>query len=165
MTLVVSDNSPLSLLVHVGCQDILPRLFQHVVVPTVVAQELAHPAAPVSIREFIHNPPDWFTIQEPHQLLALAELDAGESAAISLALELKAPLLIDERAGRRIAKQYGLDIIGAVGILERAADMGLITDLSDIHDKILKLKFHIDPAILAGSLARHLSQRHGGSLE
>lgn len=159
MTLVVSDNSPLNILVRVGCQEILPRLFNRVVAPEEVAREMAHPAAPIAIREFINNPPAWLSIQSPTKLLPLRELDPGELAAISLAVELKAPLLIDERIGRRIAKEQGLDIIGAVGILERAANIGLIADLGAVHNKILAIDFHIDPAILSESLERHLTHR------
>ncbi len=159
MTLVVSDNSPLNILIRVGCQETLPRLFNRVVVPAEVAQEMAHPAAPTAIRKFIDNSPEWLSIQSPFKLLPLPGLDPGELAAISLAVELKAPLPIDERLGRKIATELGLDIIGAVGILERAANIGLIADLRAVHNKILAINFRIDPTILAESLHRHLTQR------
>jgi predicted nucleic acid-binding protein len=159
VTLVVSDNSPLNILVRVECEDTLFRLFDKVVIPSEVAREMSHLAAPNIVRAFIENPPAWLTIQDPGNLLLLPELDPGELAAISLAVELNAPLLIDERIGRKIAKEQGLEVVGAVGILERAADIGIIDDLQEVHERILLLDFHIDRRILAASLARHLSRR------
>lgn len=43
-------------------------------------------------------------------------LDAGEREAISLALAMKADLLIvDERKARQVAEAFGLDVIGTLG--------------------------------------------------
>ena len=44
-------------------------------------------------------------------------LDAGESASITLAIEKRLPLIIDERKGRRFAQKQDIEIIGLVGIL------------------------------------------------
>jgi predicted nucleic acid-binding protein len=159
VSLVVSDNSPLNILIRVECAEVLELLFGEVVIPGAVAREMGHPAAPMKIQAFINSPPTWLRIEEPTALLSLPSLDPGERAAISLAKELGAPLLIDERIGRRVAKAQGLEIIGAVGVLERAADLGFIADLAEIHARILELDFHISEAILAKSLSSHLKRR------
>src|SRR5437016_72045 len=102
--LVVSDNSPLNILIRVGRVELLPALFTNVVVPTQVAEEMRHRAAPTAIRQFIQSPPSWLTIASPRHLLEFPQLDAGECAAISLALELHADLLlVDESDARRAA--------------------------------------------------------------
>ncbi len=110
-------------------------------------------------RLLIAGPPAWLSVQAPVSPLALSHLDPGEAAAISLAAELGAALLIDELDGRREAQARGLTVIGAVGILERAADVGLIPDLAAVHTRIRGLRFHIADAILQASLARHLARR------
>ncbi|MGC1274329.1 MAG: hypothetical protein WBC44_11535 [Planctomycetaceae bacterium] len=79
-------------------------------------------------------------------------------AAISLAVEFAAPLLIDEKAGRAAAQTQGVAIIGAIGVLERAADDGLIRDLASVHDAIRAIPFHIAETVLTASLARHLAR-------
>lgn len=56
-----------------------------------------------------------------------ARLDLGESEAIALALEKNADILIiDEVAGRAIAKKLVNNIIGIIGILLEAKNVGLI---------------------------------------
>ena len=157
MTLIVSDNSPLNLLVRLGVAEILPRLFTRIVIPPEVAQEMRHAKAPQAVRSFVDNPPDWLEICAPKNLLSMAELDPGEVAAISLAIELQATLMIDERAGRVAAESRGLKIVGAIGVLERAANEGLIADLQQLHDRIKKMRFHVGEDVLKKSLERHLA--------
>lgn len=156
--LVVSDTSPLSLLVQVAQIDVLPALFGEIAIPPEVAREMSHARTPVSVKAFIAAPPAWLSIHSPTSLLSLPSLDPGETAAISLAVELGALLLIDERDGRKVAQAYGVPVIGAVGVLERAAGLGLIPDLAAVHAAIRILPFHVADAILDASLARHLSQ-------
>ena len=157
MTLVVSDNSPLNLLIRIGHAEVLPALFQSIVIPPDVANEMAHPKAPAEIQAFIASPPPWLAVQAPKTRLTLSHLDPGEVAAISLAVELSAALLIDEMDGRQEAQARGLIVIGAIGVLERAANAGLIPDLADAHTRIRGLRFHIADAILDASFQRHLA--------
>ena len=44
-------------------------------------------------------------------------IDRGETESITLALELKLGLMIDEKKGRKIAQNQGLNIIGVLGII------------------------------------------------
>ena len=90
--LVVSDSSPLNLLVRIGSADILPALFDRVVIPTEVERELSRVEAPVAVREFISRPPAWLVALDPRRVEAISRLDPCECAAISLALELRADL-------------------------------------------------------------------------
>jgi len=46
MIVVVADTSPLNYLVQIDCQGLLPALFERVLVPRVVIQELAHARRP-----------------------------------------------------------------------------------------------------------------------
>jgi predicted nucleic acid-binding protein len=58
---------------------------------------------------------------------ALTRLDAGERAAITLAEELVAEqLIVDDPFARRIAESRGLSVIGTVGVLQEAAELGLL---------------------------------------
>src|ERR1700722_16923147 len=99
--LVVADSSPFILLNNIGHVDILPALFQTVLIPPEVAAELGKPNRPQIVRDFIANRPNWLAIRSPITLENIPNLDAGEIAAISLAKELSAGLLLmDEQRGR-----------------------------------------------------------------
>jgi predicted nucleic acid-binding protein len=125
--LVVADSSPLHYLILIEAVEILSRLYQQVLIPDAVASELSHPHAPQEVRNFIASPPSWLRVQAPTLLIKIDDLDPGEVAAISLALELSADLLlIDDLDGPRVAQQQGLKFTGVVGVLLAAADQGLI---------------------------------------
>lgn len=102
--LVVADSSPINALVCINRIEVLPGLFEVVVIPTEVASELSRPRTPPQVKEFIASPPSWLIIREPNRIELIAKLDAGEQAAISLASELRTDfLLIDSSMSRRDA--------------------------------------------------------------
>jgi len=153
MNLVVADNSPLDVLVRLGYADTLSRLFGKVFVPLQVQQELLSPNTPELTRAFISNPPPWLTVREPRSIENIPRLHAGEEAAIALALELKADLLlIDEDQGRKEAQRRGLPITGVIGILEASALRGWL-DLPEAFRRIqTETDFRIRPEFLVARL-------------
>lgn len=56
-------------------------------------------------------------------------------------------LIIDEKAGRKIAAREKVQTIGTIGVLEIAADAGLI-DLATTFDQLKLLKFHVSQRLL-----------------
>ena len=87
--------------------------------------ECQHPHAPRALREWVGNPPHWLIIQEAPRWddSELSRLDAGEAAAIRLAIQHKASLLLmDERKGRRVAQAKGLKVAGGVSGARRSRD-------------------------------------------
>ena len=78
-------------------------------------------------------------------------LDQGESEAIALAIELKADwTIIDERDARKVAKSLGLKVIGILGILLRAKQVGELESLQPVIDNLTsKAGFRIAPQLLA----------------
>jgi predicted nucleic acid-binding protein len=99
---VVADSSPFILLVNIGHIDVLPALFGQVIIPPDVAAELRRSNRPQAVQDFIQAAPPWLVERVPAVIEPIPLLHAGEVAAISLALEPKADLLlIDEVDGRR----------------------------------------------------------------
>lgn len=161
--LVVADTSPLSVLAEIDCLAVLPSLFGQVVIPPQVAAELSHSKAPGRAKDLVANLPGWLQIRHPQRVQPIPPLDPGEEAAINLARECGADLLLmDDKEGRIAAEQLGLRVIGAVGVLEEAADADLL-DLNDAFRKIRHARFFVSEAVLDDSLRRHARKHPPGA--
>lgn len=153
----VSNATPLIALAWLERLDLLPAIFGVVHIPEEVQQEVAFdPAAPGALAL---QSADWLPVTPVSNPLAvellLDQLNLGESAAIVLAHELGAGvLLMDERRGRRRALQSGLHVTGTLGILIEARERGLIGQLRPELDRLLQLPFRISASLYAEVLAR-----------
>ena len=118
--LVVSDASPINILVRLGQVEILASLFSTVVIPTSVTQEMSRSQTPQIVREWINTPQTWLSIRAPSVPQVLpSPRHRGEQDAIQLAQELKADaILLDEARPRAQAAKLGLLVVGTVGLLE-----------------------------------------------
>jgi predicted nucleic acid-binding protein len=89
----------------------------------------------------------------------LSQLDEGDREAIQLALELKADLLlIDERAGREEAIKLNLPVIGTLGILERAAEKGML-DFALVLANLKTHGFFVSPELERDFLRRDAQRK------
>lgn len=127
---VVSNTSPILNLALVGRLDVLRSQFSSVHVPPAVRQELLAGEDRLEALEDLLKS-EFVRIEPPQRSEFVrelrTELDAGEAAAISLAVERGADLvLIDERDGRKVARRHALDVTGVIGLLLREAHQGTI---------------------------------------
>ena len=140
--IIVSDTSILSGLLLVNRIDLLGDVYNEVIIPKVVFNEL------LVLKDFGYelaaiNEVTWLKIAEPsnkelEERLKLF-LDKGESAAIALAQELQPIYLaIDERKGREVAESMGIPIIGLIGILIIAKKMNLISEVKPVLDELIE---------------------------
>lgn len=159
--LVVSDATPLNILIRLGHVEVLPALFERVAVPSSVVEEMSRSATPAVVRAWTANPPDWISIHVRDTADSPTSLrHQGERDAIALAQQIAADaILLDDEKPRAQAKRLGLRVVGTVGILEVAADRGLLEDLAGVHVRLRATDFRIADAVLANSLARHLQSK------
>jgi predicted nucleic acid-binding protein len=95
--LVVADTSPINYLVLLQQETLLPTLYERVVIPPAVYEELQRASTPETVRQWVAHPPAWLTVQQPQQPLSVRQfprLDDGELEAIPLAQELGASFLL-----------------------------------------------------------------------
>jgi predicted nucleic acid-binding protein len=151
--LVVSDSSPLNFLIRLHSVEILPKLFGGVLVPPEVEAELTRTTTPLIVLEFIASKPEWLQVRSPTRIENIPKLHPGEIAAISLAREVKADLvLIDDGDARKAAASRGLAVTGLLGVLERADERHLI-NLNELAPR-LPTDYHIDRALVDAALDR-----------
>ena len=155
MQLVIADTGPVNYLILIGHIGILPAMFERVLLPSAVRDELSHSDTPELVRNWMASPPGWVEVRETTVGSAddNGELGAGESAAIALAAELHADLLLmDDRRGVAVALRKGLLVTGTMGLLTRAAKRGML-DLADAFDRLKRTNFRYRQDMMDALLA------------
>ena len=148
--IIVSNTTPLSELAKINRLDLLHALFTTILIPPTVYTELTtgnHPATiSVPAVTWIETRPVQ-QVARMAQLLQTPGLDRGECAAIALAEELQADrLLIDERAGRKLAQTLALPTIGTIGILLLAKEKQIVSKITPLLDNLIAQGTWISPA-------------------
>lgn len=136
--LVVSDSTCLIGLERIGELHILPALFDPIMIPPKVEREFGNKFA-------------WLQTENitSRSLVAALRLvvDVGEAEAIALASEKSCLLISDDKQVRSAAKRLGVAVIGTVGVLVRAKQSGVITELKSILDDLELNNFFISQAL------------------
>jgi predicted nucleic acid-binding protein len=161
--LVIADTGPLNYLILIGYIGLLPDLFEKVILPTAVQRELASSKAPVLVQDWIADLPLWAEVREaPFSQVedpSLNGIDAGERAAIQLAVSINADLLLmDDRKGVSAAHKKGLRVTGTLGILDLAAQRGL-ADFAQAAEQLRQTSFRVPQALLDLLLEKHNEKR------
>jgi predicted nucleic acid-binding protein len=159
--LVIADTSPISYLVLIGEQEILPVLFGRVFIPSTVFQELQATVAPPPVARWIAHYPNWLEIRATTHApdVSLFHLDPGEREAILLAEELAADLLLmDEKAARKEAASRNLPTSGTLGVLDLAAEKGLV-DFSQVFGRLKQTSFYVSASVERFFLERHAQRK------
>lgn len=157
--IVVADAGPLHYLILIDAAEFLERLFDEVCIPQAVKDELSSQRTPEEVKKWISHARTWLKVY-PNQIQNnVPSLHRGEAEAIELALTIKAgALLIDDLDGRKQARSRGLDVIGTVGLLERAAEKDLLA-LPEVIAKLRQTNFFASPALLNAALERDRLRR------
>ena len=154
--IVVSDAGPLIYLGAVGHLELLPAQFNRVLVPEDVWNEVvghgeALPGADavrqaqwIDVRKVADDAIGQFTDR----------LDRGEAAALALAISLDADLcLVDDLAARRLANTIGIPVVGTLGILVQAKQLGRIPAVRPILLAMTQMGFRVSVDLLRAVLS------------
>ena len=157
MGLIIADTGPVNYLLLTGYIDILPGMFEKVILPAAVRDELFDPDSPELVRTWIATPPHWLEVGPPATANTERARGAGERAAITLALDLNADLLLmDDRQGVKAARRKGIEVTGTLGVLSRAGQRGLV-NLAEAFDRLKRTSFRYPQELMD----LYLDQRFG----
>ena len=144
--LIVADTGPLIALARVEQLDVLPALFQRVLLtPIVLAECEARPDRGEGHHIRAALEAGCFALQAPRDALPELGIDPGETSALALALEHSASVLMDDKAGRSVARQLGVSVIGTVGVLVLAKRRGLLSRLHPLLESPMASGYFLTP--------------------
>jgi len=155
--IVVADTGPLIALARAGCLQLLPALYQEIVIPPAVHAELCLGSRrPGSKHLADAMEQGWLKIRKPsiNTASSLSELalilDPGEAEAIVLAEEVDCRfLLIDERKGRAVARRRGVPVAGIAGVLLAAKKRGFIDEVLPLVKNLEQIGYRMSSALVS----------------
>jgi len=141
---IISDSTCLIGLERIHALDVLPALFDPIVIPQKVHQEFG-----------IVLP--WLHVETVSNAALVASLklmiDDGEAEAIALAYEKQWRVILDDAHARKVARGLGLTMIGTVGVLIQAKRQGLIPILKSLLDQLAANNFYISDELQEEALS------------
>jgi len=137
MKVVIADTGALISLIHIGQLDLIEDVFGDYYIAKAVWNELNNydnPDFDFSILKNIESKVK--QIKTKNHLSVI--MDYGESESAILYEELNANyLLIDDNKARLIAESLNIDCIGTLGLLIKAKQKGLLTEVKPLFEKLL----------------------------
>ncbi len=135
---IVSDSTCLIALERIGNVEILPAIFETVLIPPAVEREVG-----ISL--------PWLKVErlsDPSSVVALKLIiDDGEAEAIALAQEQQCRIITDDRRARSVARKFGLDVIGTVGILVLARKRNIVSSIEPLLIDLDVAGFYVSTAL------------------
>jgi predicted nucleic acid-binding protein len=132
--IVINTGPLITLVAATGNLHILKILYQRVLVPFEVCQEMLH-SGPRRFAAPEFQQANWLLkSQHPLNITAFLKnsLDLGEASVVQLALQENIrTVCIDEMAGRRLARLNNLSVTGSIGLLLRAKREGHLLSLTN----------------------------------
>jgi predicted nucleic acid-binding protein len=135
---IVTDSACLIGLERIGRLDILPALFDPIIIPPEVQREFGGPL-------------DWLQVRVPNNQALVNALklvvDDGEAEAIALAYERHDLLILDDRQARSVAQRLAVPIIGTIGVLLLAKQAGTLASVASILIELESASFYVSDTL------------------
>ncbi|NOS87473.1 MAG: DUF3368 domain-containing protein [Methylococcaceae bacterium] len=153
MAVVIADAGPLIALAKISQLDLLPALFNTVLITEAVAEEClqGQSSDAVLIKQALDS--GWLAcVDNPVFTHALSRsLGLGEQTSIEYALQTdpKTLLLLDDALARKQALRRQLNIVGTAALLFAAQQKGLIADAEALIAELNQVGYRISAAVIA----------------
>lgn len=153
--IVIADAGPLIAFARLHQLGLLPQIFGRVLVTDIVFSECAGRV------DFIESPLIRDAVSSQQLELCTApdfsafaqKIDAGEASAIAVAIEYGCGVLMDDKAGRTMATNAAIPVIGTVGALVLAKRKGLVPLVKPLLESLVASGYFLSEVIVAAALA------------
>lgn len=154
---IISNTTPIFYLHRVGYLELLRKLYDEVIVPNAVIEELEEGKKQGEDVPEINNY-QWIKvrkIQVPSRINLIPDLGKGESEVLAMGLDEKQHLLIiDDKLAREIAKLHDLKFTGTAGVLLKSKSNGYITEIKPIIGRLREAGFFLSQELFEYILAQ-----------
>jgi len=141
--ILIADSSALVALSIVDKLDVLEKLFGKVYVPRAVYDEVSQKNKVESYKLKNYCKDRVLDIQTSANFNIT--LGKGESEAIVLYTEQNADfLLCDDKKAKKFVQSFGLNVIGSLGILLKAKELNLISEIAPLIEILKDSRIFID---------------------
>lgn len=145
--IVVANAGPLIALATIGQFNLLRSLYGKLYIPPAVRDEVVTSGRGRPGSDQVRTA-SWIQVVDVRDVTAVQllteRLDAGESEAIVLAIQLETNLLlIDEARGRRVAEARDLDRTGTIGTLIMGKKRGFVPQVTPLLNDLRAAGFHM----------------------
>ncbi len=144
--MIIGDSSALVALSVMDRLELLETIFGKVYVPQVVFDEVAVSSKPqaVKLKNFLADKTVKVQID-----IAKIGLGRGELEAITLYKKMKADfLLIDDRRAKNFAKMNDVNVIGSLGVMVLAKELGKVEKIRTDLEKLLKSNIFVSKSLI-----------------
>ncbi|MDF3821820.1 DUF3368 domain-containing protein [Leptospira sp. 96542] len=152
--IIIADSSPLISLAIIHKLHLLKDIFQEIIVPNSVFEEIIK-----SERKYSSQLDEWSKpfVKKCNNIEAFnayrISLGKGESEAIVLSKENRnSILLLDDKKARKVAKYENLKVIGTIGILISAKEKGLISEINSSLKLLEENDIHLSKSLIRKAL-------------
>ena len=149
MRKVVANTTPILSLLKINKLDLLEQLYGKIFIPEAVYNEIQQGKQKPHYEDLKHK--SWIeikTLKKPKKLDIVLNLDKGEAEAILLAKEINADLIVmDELAGRRVARNIDSALTGTLGVLLKAKEKNLIRTIGTLLVELKEQGIWISPKL------------------
>jgi uncharacterized protein len=134
----VADSTCLIALERIDSLEILPALFDPVLIPPEVQREFG------AVRP-------WLKVETPGNVALVNSLkllvDGGEAEAIALASQREVQVILDDRQARSVARGLSLRVVGTLGCALKAKRAGLIASVSVLIENLERHGFYLSAGL------------------
>ncbi len=148
MKVVIADTGAIISLIHIKQLDLIEQIFGEYYITKAVWIELNNYENPeFDASELIKIKSK---VKEIHSINYLSTImDYGEAESSILYQELQADyLLIDDNKARKIAESLGINCIGTLGLLLKAKDKNLVSELRPLFEDFIKVGRYFSKILL-----------------